>query len=199
MSARAASFGTALVLVLVGCPRPPPDVTEDDGGAPERVVYDGPTSGSGLPDLPDGFSSDASFPEIDSGVIVVDRPCCATNFSITDEEPSGEVTGTLIIGLQAFAAGVPLTRGGGRWRASACFPVNQSAPYFYQFDLDGGFVDAGAVELDDGGVSWTQVLDLRQTRRASDAEPSFEQIDGTQANVFRAVTSCDGLDGSVPR
>jgi hypothetical protein len=197
MSARTVSLVTALV--LVGCPRPPPDITEDDAGAPEDVVYDGPTRGIGVPDLPDDFALDAALSEIDSGVIVVDRPCCTTSFSIRDEEPSGGVTGTLIIGLQAFAAGVPLTRGGGRWRASACFPVNQSAPYFYQFDIDAGFVDAGAVELDDGGVIWTQVLDLRQMRRASDDEPSFEEIDGTQANVFRAVSTCDGLDGSVPR
>ncbi|MCA3012371.1 MAG: hypothetical protein INH41_08220 [Myxococcaceae bacterium] len=192
MSARAVGLVAAVVLVL-GCPQPQPPPPEDDAGVPAVVVNGGPARGRGVPDLPADFVFDASIPLIDSGVIIVDRLCCMTNFSIQDREPPGDVRGTLVIALQAFAAGAPLARGGGRWTARACFPVNQSATCFYQFDLDGGLIDGGTVELDDGGVEGVLRLDLRRTRRASDEEPSVEQLDGTMANVFRAVSSCDGL------
>ncbi|MBM4782616.1 MAG: hypothetical protein GQE15_33490 [Archangiaceae bacterium] len=189
----------SLLVLFAACPRPPPIVTEDDAGEPEQVVFDGPTANAGIPALSEEFALDASIPAIDSGVIVVDTRCCATNFSISDQEPAAGVTvGTLRIELNAFSSGVALTRAGGRWRGSACFPLNVAAPYHYEFAHDAGLVDAGEVALEDGGVVIAERLELRTTWRASDEEPGFDLADGQRTNFFRAVSSCDGLDGSVP-
>jgi hypothetical protein len=198
VSQRLCSLVSVLVVVSA-CPRPPPPVTEEDGGEPEQVIFDGPTENSGIPTFPEEFALDASIPEIDAGVIVVDTRCCATNFSISDQEPAAGVTlGTLRIELNAFASGVALTRAGGRWRGTACFPVNVAAPYHYEFTHDAGLVDGGEVALDDGGTVISERLELRTSWRASDEEPGFDRADGRRTNFYRAVSSCDGLDGSVP-
>lgn len=186
----------ALLLVCAGCPRPP-IMIDEDAGEPIEPVYDGPTQNAGIPDLPEGFRLDASIPLIDSGVIMVDTRCCSTNFSIADQEPAS-ATGVLRIELGAFSSGVALARSAGRWSANACFPVNQSAPYQYEFTWDAGIVDAGLVGLDDGGIVGLEFTDIRVIRRASEDEPSYALVDGTRANFFRSVSSCDGLDGSVP-
>ncbi len=189
----------ALLVVFAACPPPPPVIPEEDAGEPEQVIFDGPTQNSGIPELSEEFAVDASIPVIDSGVIVVDTRCCATNFSISDQEPVAGVTvGTLRIELSAFSSGVALTRAGGRWRGSACFPVNVAAPYHYEFTHDAGLVDAGEVALEDGGIVISERLELQTTLRASDEEPGFDLADGRRTNFFRAVSSCDGLDGSVP-
>jgi hypothetical protein len=163
-----------------------------------ETVYDGPTRGGGIPDLPEDFVFDASIPTIDSGVIVLDPTCCQTNFGISDQEPALAVTALLRIDLGAFSAGVPLTRAAGRWTASACFPVNQSAPYAYEFTHDAGWVDAGVYVLEDGGQEGRERIEVDVTRRSSDDEPGFDLADGTRTNFFKLVTTCDGLDGSVP-
>lgn len=163
------------------------------------AVFDGPTQSSSIPQLPENFPFDASFPAIDAGVIVVDTRCCDTNFGIADREPNLEVTGVMRFGSNLFPNGVALTRGSGRWTARACFPVNSASTYWYQFTWDAGVVDAGVGELDDGGLVNLSYVDIKQVVRASDEEPGVEAIDGTRSNTFRAVSSCDGLDGSVPR
>jgi hypothetical protein len=172
-----------------------------DAGEPAAVVYDGPTPASGIPSLPEDFAFDASIPPIDSGVIVVDTRCCETTFSIADEEPAGGVEGVLRLGLNVFDGGVPLSRDvdAGRWVASACVPVNSEATFVYEFTIDGGLSDAGLVELEDGGLLGREAVDVRVTVRTSAEEPSAELVDGARVNVYRAVSTCDGLDGSVPR
>lgn len=171
----------------------------DDAGAAAIPVYDGPTQGSGIPELPEDFEFDASIPLIDAGVIPVDTTCCETRFGIADEEPSGGVEGVLRIELPRFAAGVPLVRGGGRWTATACFPINYEAPYFYEFTFDAGLADGGQFGLEDGGVIGFEFMDVQVSRRASADEPSYARADGAPSNHFRGVSSCAGLDGSVPR
>lgn len=198
MSARRVTTLVAASLLL-GCPPPVPMPMEEDAGEPVVPVYDGPTQGSGIPDRPPGFGIDASIPLIDAGVIPVDMTCCQTQFGISDEEPAGGVDGVLRIELPRFAGGVPLVRSGGRWTASACFPINYEAPYFYEFTYDAGLADGGLFGLDDGGVIGLEFVDIRVTRRASADEPAFLSIDGAPSNRFRAVSSCAGLDGSVPR
>lgn len=194
MSARTSLLA---VLVFSACP-PPVVVTPEEDAGELPAVFDGPTERLGIPDLPSDYAFDASV-EIDAGPLNVDTRCCQTNFRISDEEPAGGVTGTLRIALGAFANGVPLTRGGGAWTASVCFPLERSASYQYEFLFDGGLIDGGQNELPDGGVEWVEVTDVRQTVRASAGEPGFELADGTRTNFYRAVSSCDGLDGSVPR
>jgi len=186
-------------LALAACRQPMPDPEPFDAGPEEAVVFDGPTSNTGIPQLPEDFTFDASIPLIDSGVITVDGTCCVTEFSISDREPAEGVVGALHVNLSTFDGGVPLTRGAGRWTATACFPVNQSASYQYEFNYDGGVVDGGIAELEDGGLVYRERLDLQTWRRGSDEEPGFELADGSRANFFRSVSSCEGLDGSVPR
>lgn len=186
------------LLALSACPPPPVVTPDEDAGAEARPVFDGPTQNSGIPDLPEDFVFDASIPAIDSGTIVVDTRCCTTNFSIADQEAAGGVVGELRLALPTFPSGLALTRGGGRWRATACFPVNQSATYRYEFTWDAGLIDGGQVEDDDGGIIGLELLDVRHFARASDEEPGFTLDDGSRTNFFRSVSSCDGLDGSVP-
>ena len=183
------------LLGLGACP--PVEPAPEDAGEEPAVVFDGPTAPAGVPDFFPPF--DAGDGRIDSGVIAVDTTCCDTRFSIADLEPAEVQTATLRIGLGAFSNGVALERDGGRWGAVACFPVNQSAVFFYEFTWDGGLVDAGNRELNDGGSEQVLTGSTIQTQRASDDEPSFTDSEGQRFNLYPAVTSCAGLDGSVPQ
>lgn len=192
---RSPIFAVLAALVFSACPptQPAPDL---DAGEEPVVPFDGPTSASGVPDFFPPY--DAGDGLVDSGVIVLDLTCCETNFNISDQEPADGV-GVLRIGLGKFHDGVPLARDGGRWTATACFPVNQSSAYFYEFTFDGGIVDAGNRELADGGIEAVELGSTVVTQRASEGEPSFTDSAGQMFNIYRAVTSCEGLDGSVPR
>jgi hypothetical protein len=182
-----------MAALLLGCPATPP-VTEVDAG---EEPFDGETEGSGggIPQF-DPDAIDAGDPVIDAGMVVVDTRCCDTVFSVSDEEPVDAV-GVLEGDSPALAGGLSLTRGDAGWSASACFPLNSSSFYWYRFSWDGGLRDAGTFELEDGGTETLVVMDVVTRVRASDREPSFESADGTR-NYYRAVSSCDGLDGSVP-
>lgn len=188
-------FAWGLVLVLSACP-PTPEPEPEDAGEELPVPYDGPAVPSGVPDFLPPF--DAGDGLIDSGVIMVDPTCCETRFSISDVEPTQVSSALLRIPLAKFGAGVTLSRDGGRWHGSGCFPVNTSAAYFYEFTFDGGLVDGGSRALDDGGYEFFEVSSEVVSQRASDEEPSFIDADGLPFNFYRAVSTCDGLDGSVP-
>lgn len=182
------------VVALVGCPGPKTsvDAGAEDAGPP---AYDGTTSGGAIPELPEGAQSQS--PLIDAGLIVVDAGCCPTQFQIDDQEPA-DATGRLVGALEVFHGGTALTRGGGLWTASLCFPVETSGTYRYEFTWDGGVEDGGTVDLDDGGVETILIPVVGFSARASATEPGFVDATGDRWNLFGAVSSCDGLDGSVP-
>jgi hypothetical protein len=183
-------------LVLCACPPTEPMPDPEDAGDAPAPVFDGRTTPAGVPDFFPPY--DAGDDRIDSGVIVLDTTCCDTRFSIADLEPEEVLTAKLRIKLGTFSEGVALRRDGGRWGAVACFPVNTSATFFYEFTWDGGLVDAGNRELDDGGFEPVLIGSTTVSQRASDEEPSFIDSDGQHFNLYPAVESCAGLDGSVP-
>lgn len=180
----------ALAAVLAACSAPM-TTPEDAGEELPPPAYDGDTVGGTIPELPMNPE-----PLIDAGPIVTDGTCCDTHFHISDEEPA-DATGRLVSGLAALAE-LPLERDGGEWTVTACFPVNQSATYRYEFSWDAGIEDGGSAELEDGGVEWFEIHLVGASARASDAEPGFVDSNGDRWNFYRAVSSCDGLDGSVP-
>ncbi|MDP2274749.1 MAG: hypothetical protein Q8K32_28665 [Archangium sp.] len=182
----------ALALVLAGCPEPVPVEEEDAGVEP----YDGPTQSSVIPTF-DPDAIDAGDPIIDAGMVTIDTRCCDTQFAITDEEPADAV-GLLEGQHTLFGAGLPLTRSDAGWSVAACFPLNASAFYWYRFTWDGGVFDAGTTDLEDGGQETLLVPVTGESLRASASEPGFTDADGVRRNYYRAVESCDGLDGAVP-
>lgn len=194
MTLRAWWLSSLVGLALAGCPAtPPPEEEEEDAGV---EPYDGETVGGVIPVF-DPDAIDAGDPVIDAGEVVVDTRCCDTRFSITDEEPADAV-GVLEGQNVVFGDGLPLTRGDGGWSVSACFPLNASAFYWYRFSWDGGVLDAGTTLLEDGGEETLLIPLMAGALRASDTEPSFTDSDGVRRNYYRAVESCDGLDGGVP-
>ncbi len=184
-----AALGVAL---LSACPTKPTPVTSDE--EPE-VPYEGNAMSSVIPKLdPD---ADAGVFIIDAGMVVVETRCCVTNFAISDGEPS-DATGVLLGQTSALRAGLPLTRTDAGWAASACMTLNASTLYWYRFTWDGGVFDAGEVDLPDGGLETVLEPITAIADRSSDQEPGVTDADGRK-NYYRAVSSCDGLDGSVPR
>lgn len=184
-----------LGLIAGGCPAPQ-QMSSDDDVLPEDV-YDGPTSSGVIPVYePETF--DGGDPLIDAGEVVVDTTCCTTQFSISDQEPADAV-GLLQGESSVFGDGLALDRTDAGWSATACFPINASAFYWYAFSWDGGFVDGGVlIEDRDGGAGEIVAVQLIETStRASDREPSIDTATGLR-NFYREVSSCDGLDGSVP-
>ncbi len=188
------TFLLLAALALAACPGPKPAPPEDAGEA-LPPAYDGETRGGSIPDVPAGLNTPE--PLIDAGPIVVDPTCCQTQFRIDDREPAG-ATGALVGSLAVFAGGVPLVRAGGEWTAPLCFPINTGGAYRYEFRWDAGVEDGGTIDLDDGGVQVTLIPLVGFSARASGFEPGFDDANGERWNLYRAVTSCDGLDGSVP-
>lgn len=177
--------------LLFGCPAPQPPQEEDAG----ETIFDGETTGGGIPVF-DPDAIDAGDAVVDAGLVTVETRCCSTGFSITDEEPADAV-GVLEGESPVFDGGLALTRGDGGWAVTACFPVQSSSFYWYRFTWDGGVRDAGTFDLDDGGMETILINDVVTSLRASDREPVFEGATGRR-NYYREVSSCDGLDGSVP-
>lgn len=184
----------ALVALFAGCPQPPPPPA-DAGEEGPPPAYDGEVSGGSIPEIPDGLLNPE--PLIDAGPIEVDGGCCATRFHIAEGAEPADATGRIVSGLGPLA-GLPLVRAGGEWAANACFPLNASVAYRYEFVWDGGVEDGGSADLEDGGVEWFEIRLVGSSLRASDAEPGFTDVNGERWNFYRAVESCDGLDGSVP-
>lgn len=179
-------------LLLTACPQPAPAQEEDAGVEP----FDGETTGGVIPVF-DPEALDAGPMVIDAGVVTVDTRCCETNFAISSEEPADAV-GTLEGENPVFADGLPLTRSDAGWSVPACFPLNASAFYWYHFTWDGGVLDAGTELLPDGGEATVLIPLVGSSNRASTSEPSFTDSNGARRNYYRAVESCDGLDGGVP-
>ena len=181
------------VLLFVACPAPEPEPERE----PEPEPYDGP-GGSGIPPAfdPEDFDFDSGVFLVDAGMVVVDTRCCTTRFSISDEEPADAI-GSIQGDLPIFAGGISLTREDGGWTAMACHPINASGFYWYRFEYDAGVFDAGVVGLPDGGEEILEIPLTGSVVRASDRESSVATSDGRR-NYYRAVSSCDGLDGGVP-
>jgi len=139
---------------------------------------------------------DAGVFIIDAGRVDVETRCCATTFSISAQEPA-DATGVLLGETAALRAGLALTRTDAGWTANACVTLNTSSFYWYRFTWDGGLRDAGEVDLPDGGVQVVLEPVTVTTDRASEREPGVASATGQQ-NFYRAVQSCDGLDGGVP-
>jgi hypothetical protein len=180
--------------LLTACPAPMP-MPEDAGEEQPPPVYDGETAGGSIPEIPEGQMNPE--PLFDAGPIEVDGGCCDTRFHIAEDSEPAHATGRIASGLSTLA-GLSLTRGGGEWSATACFPLNASVAYRYEFTWDGGVADGGSVDLEDGGVEWEQIALIGFSARASESEPGFTDVNGERWNFYRAVESCDGLDGSVP-
>jgi len=158
--------------------------------------YDGPSSSGVIPTY-EPENLDAGDLLIDAGFVEVDTRCCTTHFRIIDQEPV-ETTGTLNGDSRAFGDGLPLVRNDAGWEATACFPLESSATYWYTFTTDAGFVDGGVeIDREDGGENTVLVHLTETVIRASGSEPGFDTAVGRR-NFYRAVSSCDGLDGSVP-
>lgn len=166
-----------------------------DAGAEEEAPpeYEGEAMSGAIPVVEDNTPA---FQEVDAGEFTVDRRCCHLSFSIADQEPSassGAIYGSF--GVFAVDGGLPLTRGSGEWRATACFPLNTSAEYAYVFSTpfvaeDGGTDDAGV--SDDGGMPGPTV-----TARASDREARQSDGMGGFVNIIPSAANCEALDASV--
>ncbi len=180
--------------LFTACPAPIP--TPEDAGEPMTPPpFDGETAGGSIPEIPEGVMNPE--PLIDAGPIEVDAGCCATRFRIAEGTEPADATGRIVSGLSTLS-NLALVRGGGDWSATACFPLNASVAYRYEFKWDGGVLDGGATDLEDGGVEYAEIQVTGIASRASDAEPGFTDVNGERWNFYRAVESCDGLDGSVP-
>lgn len=184
----------ACLALLAACPQPMPP-PEDAGEELPPPAYDGETAGGSIPEIPEGVMNPE--PLIDAGPIVVDAGCCDTRFRIAEDAEPADATGRISSGLGVLAS-LPLTRAGGEWSAMACFPLNASVAYRYEFTWDAGVLDGGSLDLEDGGVEWYEIPLIGSATRASDSEPGFVDVDGQRWNYHRPVVSCDGLDGSVP-
>lgn len=193
MKLRRVWLSSLLGLALAGCPPEPGPIDEEDAG---EEPYDGPASSGVIPTF-DPETYDAGDLVIDAGMVTVETRCCDTQFAISDEEPADAV-GLLQGENPVFGTGLALTRGDGGWSVQACFPVNASAYYWYHFTWDGGLFDAGLTLMEDGGEELVLVPLTGESMRASDSEPGFTDSAGVRRNYYRAVESCDGLDGSVP-
>lgn len=184
----AALFGA---LVFSACPNPMPQPAPE-----EEEPFDGESMSGVIPTFDRDNELDAGVFIIDAGLVTVETRCCATNFSISDEEPS-DATGTLFGQTASLQTGIPLQRVDAGWSASACLTLNSSTLYWYRFTWDGGQVDAGGVDLPDGGYEIV-IETVTVTRdRSSDREPGVDEATGRK-NYYRDVSSCDGLDGGVP-
>jgi hypothetical protein len=186
-------FLCAGLALFAGCPQPAP--IEDAGEELPPPAYDGETAGGSIPEIPDELMNPE--PLIDAGPIVVDAGCCDTRFRIAEDAEPSDATGRIVSGLSVLSD-LALTRANGEWSALACFPLNASVAYRYEFTWDAGVMDGGSIDLEDGGVEYYEIPLIGIATRASDAEPGFLDIDGNRWNYYRPVESCDGLDGSVP-
>ncbi|MCA2981898.1 MAG: hypothetical protein INH41_02240 [Myxococcaceae bacterium] len=192
-SARFPFAATVVLALLAGCPGPKPTPpVEEEAEEP----FDGETMSSVIPRVDPDSPFDAGVFVIDAGRVEVETRCCATTFSISDQEPA-DATGVLVGESSALRPGLPLRRTDAGWTASACVTLNTSSFYRYRFEWDGGTRDAGEVDLPDGGVEISIVPVTIVSERASDREPSVSDATGQQ-NYYRAVSACDGLDGGVP-
>jgi hypothetical protein len=162
----------------------------------EEEPFDGESKSGVIPTFDRDREIDAGVFVIDAGRVDVETRCCATTFSISDEEPL-DATGVLLGQASALQAGLPLRRTDAGWTANACVTVNTSGFYWYRFTWDGGTRDAGEVDLPDGGVDIVIEPVIVTRDRASDREPGVDNATGRQ-NFYRAVATCDGLDGGVP-
>jgi hypothetical protein len=180
--------------LFAACP-PPMPMPEDAGEELPPPAYDGETAGGSIPEIPENQMNPEPF--VDAGPIEVDAGCCDTRFHIAEGSEPAHATGRIASGLVPLS-NLALTRGGGEWSATACFPLNASVAYRYEFTWDGGVEDGGSVDLEDGGIEWEELRLIGFSARASALEPTFVDVNGEQWNFYRAVESCDGLDGSVP-
>lgn len=184
---------TALVFAVSACPGPkkPAPVEEE-----EELPFDGESMSGVIPTFDRDRDIDAGVFIIDAGRVDVETRCCATSFSISDQEPL-DATGVLLGQTSALQGGVPLRRNDAGWTANACVTINSSGFYWYRFSWDGGLRDAGEVDLPDGGFEVVIEPITVTVDRASDREPGVDNATGRQ-NFYREVSSCDGLDGGVP-
>jgi hypothetical protein len=170
----------SMALLLVSCrpPSPPPDAGMEE---PPEVPYEGETSGSVIPILPD-----VELEEEDGGELIIETRCCQLGFSIPDREPA-DTTGRLVGTYGPTAgAGVALVRDAGTWSAAACMPVKAGIRYWFELTLPRA--DAGEA---DGGLPEPTVL-VRHDENAP-AEPGF----GGTANVFGPVNDCSEIDAGT--
>jgi len=180
---------------FLGCPAPDPLPTPEEEPSPP---YGGPSQSGTIPVIdPSNLDLDAGQTLVDAGRVTVETRCCDTNFRIADREPADAV-GVIEGDLGVLRAGVSLTRAAGQWTASACVTINSSGSYRYRFTWDGGVVDAGLEVLPDGGQEIVLLPVTESAVRASGLEPTVSSADGLR-NFYSAVSSCDGLDGGVPR
>lgn len=188
---RRSSLAALTVALGIACTRPP--VTMEDP-IPEEVPYEGETTTGVIPaDVP----PEPPFQE-DAGAFVTDDRCCTMHFSIADQEPP-EATGRLRgnSGPISVDGGVVLARDAGFWVATACMPLNEATPYWYEFSwaLDGGMPDGGATAdggtmdgggLDDGGAP-PQVAIVQRTNSLERTEHDGQ---GGMVNFIPAVSMC---------
>lgn len=172
-----------------GDPQPSPDA-----GPVADAAFQGETSGGQIPEFPGGLF-DAGF--IDAGEIVVDGACCNTTYRIAAGEEPEDATGLLMGDHPVFGRGLELTRGEGAWTARVCFPVNQSANYWFAFRWSNGMVDAGTVDLEDGGTESRTFEEILGVERASEDAARQVLADGRVVNFQPAWASCEA-EGAHP-
>lgn len=181
MTMRSWLLALSTLAVLSACPGPtrrPAPVEE------EEEPFTGDSMSGVIPTFDRDREFDAGVFIIDAGNVVVETRCCATTFSISDEEPA-DATGVLTGETALLQSGVPLLRTDAGWTASACIVLNTATFYWYRFSWDGGLRDAGGVDLPDGGYEVVIEPVTVTSDRASAREPGVDNAEGRR-NYYRA-------------
>ena len=76
-------FAALCVAFLSACPPPPPPIMPNEE---VDVPYDGESMSGVIPTFDKDGDADAGVFIIDAGMVAVEMRCCATNFSIPDED-----------------------------------------------------------------------------------------------------------------
>ena len=156
---------------------------------PDEVAYEGETEGGGFGGFVPGLVDAGQQPKY-TGHVTSDPTCCKLKFSISRGAEPANATGMLLGEAEPLSAGVPLVSAGDAgWTAAACFPIKQSSYYWYQFEWPSA-LDAGGIELVDGGV-------VGRLIRYSESETNAAWNDGSPRNYIPPVTDCGALDASV--
>jgi hypothetical protein len=173
---------------LLACPPAPIDMPKDDAGTMEPVEFTGEATGN-PPDF-SGDIVDSGQGVFDAGTAVVETRCCKLNFRIAANGEPASAVGKLMGEAAPLSAGIPLTRDASGFSAAACFLVNTSSYYWYEFSWFTSDADAGGETEGDGGY-------VVRTKRHSAAETNYPQGDGTFKNFIPAVNNCALLDAGT--